>query len=146
MERVALSSYSKLVKAVILVGIAFFLFFGAICVWLALTDAPTTAATAVFITMAFGFVGTGWFGLRLLPFLHSSCAATLEGLHVFDRDLNETFFPWRSISRVKDWPTLQVLDIYSTDGRRVLSVDYYNSIFEPFYRQVLEHASPSAAA
>jgi len=143
-ERVALSSYSKVVKAVILVGIPFFFLLGAMCVWLALTDAASIAAVAIFVTMTSGFVGIGWFGLRLLPFLHSSCAATPEGLHIFDRDLKETFIPWSSIARVKDWPTFQVLDIYSKDGKRVLSIDYYISNFEPLYRQVLERVPTNA--
>ena len=41
----------------------------------------------------------------------------------------------------KGLPTLQVLDIWSKDGKRVLSVGYYISNFEPFYRQVLENAA-----
>lgn len=143
-ERVALSSYSKFIKAVILVGIPFFFLMGAMGVWLALEDAPSNAAVAIFLGMAVGFTAMGWFGLRLLPFLHASCAATAEGLHIFDRHLNEQFVPWSAVSHVKDWPTLQVIDIYGKDGKRVLSLDYYISNFEPFYRQVLTSAPASA--
>ena len=143
-QAVALSSYSKFLKAVIGGGVLFFFSMGVMSVWLAATDSPTSTAVAIFLAMAAGFGGMGWFGLRLLPFLHSSCAATPEGLYIFDRRLQETFVPWGSISRVKDWPALQVLDIYDQQGKRVLSVDYYISNFGPFYAQLLENASPSA--
>lgn len=144
MESVALSSYSKFLKAVIVGGVLFFFAMGVMSLWLAFTDSPTSAAVAIFLVMAAGFGGMGWFGLRLLPFVHSSCAATPEGLYIFDRQLKETFVPWRSVSRVKDWPTLQVVDIYDRQGKRVLSIDYYISNFDPFYAQLLESAPASA--
>lgn len=138
--QIVLSSYSKFVKSVILVGVPFFFLMGAMSLWLAFKDAPTNAAVAIFIAMATGFGGMGWFGLRLLPFVHYSCAATPEGLYIFNRQLDETFVPWGSVSRVKNWPTLQVIDIYDKHGKRLLSVDYYISNFEPFYGQLLESA------
>ena len=144
MERVALTYYSKTVKAVILVGIPSFLLMGAMCLWLAFNDAPTSAAVAIFCAMTVGFAGMGWFGTRLLPFLNVSCAATSEGIYIFDHHRNEAFLPWSSISHIKDWPRLQVFDIHGKDGKRVLSVDYYISNFEPFYRQVLESAPARA--
>ena len=143
-ETVALSSYSKFLKGFIVGGIAFFFALGAMCIWLAATDSPTRAAQVIFIVMAAGFVGFAWFGLRLLPFLHVSCAATPEGLYIFDRHLEKTFLPWSSVGRVKDWQALQVIDLYDTSGNRVLSIDYYISNFEPFYAQLLESAPASA--
>lgn len=144
MEQVALSSYSKFVKAVILVGVPFFFLMGVMGLWLAFKDAPTPSAVVISLSLAAGFGGMGWFGLRLLPFVHYSCAATPEGLYIFNRQLDKTFIPWGSVSRVKNWPTLQVIDIYGKHGERVLSVDYYISNFEPFYGQLLESVPASA--
>lgn len=143
MEPVALSSYSKSLKIVIVGGIIFFFALAAMSVWLAVTDSPTHAALAIFVAMAAGFAGFAWFGLRLLPFVHSSCAATPEGLYIFDRRLKETFLPWSSIGRVKVWPILQVVDVYNKQGNRVLGVDYHISNFEPLLAQLLEGAPAS---
>ena len=144
METLTRCSYSKFLKAVIFCGVLFFFAMSLMCLWLAATDSTTSAALAIFLAMAAGFGGMGWFGLRLLPFLHSSCAATPEGLQIFDRHLKETFTPWSSISRVEDWPALQVVDIYDLRGKRMLSVDYYISNFEPFYSQVVANSPTSA--
>ncbi|RYZ21566.1 MAG: hypothetical protein EOO16_12470 [Chitinophagaceae bacterium] len=139
-----LSSYSKFLRAVIVGGVLFFFAMGVMSLWLACSDAPNSSAVAILLAMAVGFGGMGWFGLRLLPFVHASCAATPEGLYIFDRQHNETFLPWGSVSRVKDWQNLQVVDIYDQQGKRVLSIDYYISNFVPFYAQLLESTSASA--
>src|SRR6478672_7939618 len=133
MGSIVLSSYSKFIRAVLAGGVLFFFVLGVMSLWLAFSDAPSSSAAAIFLAMAIGFGGMGWFGLRLLPFVNTSCAATPEGLHIFDRQHNETFVPWHSVSRVKDWRNLQVVDIYDQQGKRILSIDYYISNFEPFY-------------
>src|SRR5688500_9094266 len=94
-ETVALSSYSRFLKSVIVGGIIFFFALAAMSIWLAATDSPTQTARVIFIAMAAGFVGFAWFGLRLVPFLHVSCAATPDGLYIFDQHLQETFLPWK---------------------------------------------------
>lgn len=144
MKSITLCSYSKLLKAVIVGGVLFFFATGVMSLWLAFTDSPTSAAVAMLLAMAAGFGGMGWFGSRLLPFVHCLCAATPEGLYIFDRQLKETFVPWGSVSRFKDWPTLQVVDIYDQQGKRVLSIDYCISHFEPFHAELLKSASARA--
>lgn len=144
METVALSSYSKFLKGIIAGGIIFFFALGAMSIWLAAADPPTHTARVISIAMAATFVGFACFCLRLLPFLHVSCAATPEGLYIFDRNLKEMFLPWSSVGRVKDWRVLQVVDIYDRSGKRVLSVDCCISNFRPFYAQLLESAPASA--
>ena len=144
MEAVSLSSYSTFLRIVVVGGIVFFFALAAMSVCLAVSDSPTYVALTIFVAMAAGFAGFAWFGLRLLPFLHSSCAATPEGLYIFDRHFKETFLPWSSIGRIKDWRSLQVIDVYDKQGKRVLSVDYYISNFEPFYAQLIE-SSPASA-
>jgi hypothetical protein len=140
MNNAALSAYSRFVKIAIVGGILFFFAIGGMSLWFALADSPTGTAMALFLAMAAGFGGLGWFGLRLLPFVHTSCAATPKGLYIFDRYRQEKFVPWSSVSRVKDWSTLQVVDIYDLHGKRVLSIDYYISNFELFHAQLLKSA------
>ena len=55
-EKVALSSYSRFLKATILVGIPFFFLMGAMGVWLAIDDAPSNAAVVIFVGMAVGLI------------------------------------------------------------------------------------------
>lgn len=138
MGKIVLSSYSTPVKALIVGGVLFFFAVGGLVMRHGLTDAPTSDASAISLALAAGFGGVGWFGLRLIPFINVSCAAAPEGLYVFDRKGRETFIPWSSVSRVKDWPVLQVLDIYDLQGRRVLSIDYLISNFGAFRAQLQE--------
>lgn len=138
MGKIVLSSYSTPAKALIVGGVLFFFAVGGLVLRHGLTDAPTNDALAISLALAAGLGGVGWFGLRLIPFINFSCTATPEGLYVFDRKSRETFIPWSSVSRVKDWPVLQVLDIYDLEGKRVLSIDHLISNFDAFHAQLQE--------
>ncbi len=143
-DQTPLSSYNRFAKAAILTGVPFFFLMGAMSLWLLATDQNGFAARSIFTGMALFFLGLGAFGTRLIPHIHSSVAASADGLHVFDKHLAETFHPWSNISHFKDRPVLQVLDFYDTTGKRVLSVDYYISNFGQFYEQVAQSASAGA--
>ena len=144
MKPSSLSFYSSFIRVSIRLGIAFFFLMAVFCFGSAVAASSTTAGVAALVALSSGFAGIGWFGLRLLPFLDFSCAATTEGLYLFDRQRNETFIPWSEVSRIKDWPVLEVLDVYGKDGTRVLSVDYKMMNFEPFYRQLMNSAGAKA--
>ena len=143
-DQVPLSSYNRFTKTAILVGVPFFFVLGGLLLWLLATEQNGIAAKSVFAGMALFFFGLGAFGSRLIPYIHCAVAATPDGLHIFDKNLAETFHPWANISHFKDYPTLQVLDLYDTTGRRVLSVDYYISNFGQLQAQVVESISAGA--
>ena len=143
-DQAPLSSYDRFAKAAILIGVPFFFLMGVASLWWVATEQNGFAAMGIFAGMAVFFLGLATFGLRLIPHIHSAVAASPDGLHIFDKQLVETFHPWTSISHYKDYPILQVLDLYDTTGKRVLSVDYYISNFGHFQAQVSQSASAGA--
>ncbi len=140
MEGTRLSSYAPITRWIIRIGLIFFVVLAGGMAWGAVDDPRTTAASVVLLAMAGFFLALALFGLRLLSWLDCHFAATDQGLHIFDRRMKESFIPWTKVARVRDWPTLQVLEIVGTDGKRVLCVDYWVSNFEAFHATVLRHA------
>jgi hypothetical protein len=140
MEGTQLSSYSWSTRWSIRIGLPLFFVLAGGSLWSAFDDPASPAASLILLSMGAGFLTLALFGLRLVPWLDCHVAATDEGLHIFDRQLQESFIPWKEVARTRDWPTLQVLEILGPDGKRVLCVDYWVSNFAAFHATVQRHA------
>jgi len=92
--------------------------------YFAATADQTISQRVIFVSMAAGFLWIAWFGSRLLPYVFAQVTADAEGLEIL-RGGEQLRFPWRALGHAVNYPTMQVLDIYSRDGNRVLSIDYF---------------------
>src|SRR5687768_6476637 len=107
--------YSRFAKIVILGGVPLFITMGFGSLALLIDVQNDARALTIFVVMAAFFLGLGWFGIRLLPFLSARIVASSDGLHIFKNN-EEHFHRWSDLSHFVDRQILQVLDIYAKDG------------------------------
>jgi hypothetical protein len=130
--------YSRFMRLTILGGLILFALAPIGAVFFALFESKNINQTLFVFAASFGFFGVALYGRRLIPFLSSVVEARTDGLHISHKN-KEIFYPWSALSHATGNLAMQVMDIYSADGKRILSVDYMLTGFRGFQRCIAMH-------
>ena len=130
--------YRPLIRLIIQRGIILFIPCPIWAMFFSYLDGMTSNQIIVTGIIGLGFSWVGYYGLRLLPFLSAIVEEKPDGLYINHRD-REVFYPWSSLSHATGNLAMQVMDIYSADGKRILSVDYMLTGFRNFKSGVALH-------
>jgi hypothetical protein len=135
------SYYETAVRWLIPFGILFFVGLGCVILYLGILTPNKTVpivARGFLSLLGVGFLYLAYVGVRLLPFRSARVVADHAGLRVTTRSLDQ-FYPWSELSRANDNSTLQILDVYSSRGHRVLSVDYFITEFPQLRERIFQN-------
>jgi hypothetical protein len=139
--------YTWLVRWLIPFGILFFVGLGGLLLHFGVStpQRPVPVFLRGFIALlGVGSVYLAFLGVRLLPFRSAQVVADDAGLRV-TTPRSDRFYSWRDISRVNDNSILQIPDVYSAAGTRILSVDYVISRFPLLRERIFQNLTRDAS-
>lgn len=134
------ASYSKLTTWGLPFGLCFFLGLGGYLLYLVIASPGPAIARLTVLLVSGLFLYLAFVGSRLLPFRAAKITADRDGLRVMTPRIDR-HYAWCEISSAVDHPSLQIFDVFSADGSRILSVDYYLTNFPALRQVILENVA-----
>ena len=135
------ASYSLLWRWGLPFGLYCFVGVGGYLLYLVIVSPGPAIARLVILLVSGLFLYLAYTGVRLLPFCAAKITADTDGLRVKTPHVDRQY-AWAEISSAVDHPGLQIFDVFSVDGTRVLSVDYYLINFSELRQVILERVGP----
>jgi hypothetical protein len=134
--------YTALLRWGLPLGVLFFVgVAGLFLCWLCLGYAPFPTWGFCILIIAF-FVYWAAVGARLLPFRCARIVADSVGLRITTPSADR-FHPWAEVANTIDHPNQQILDVFASDGSRILSVDYFLNNFLQLRERIGSYTSQS---
>lgn len=113
-----------------------FLFFGLAAFFFAtaylavgkLSALPLVALAAMGASMLY----LATMGTKLLPYLRCSIRADENGFQVIRKDRTDSY-SWSQSLTVRNSASIQILEIFDSNGNRIIAIDHLISNFDAFY-------------